>query len=136
MASGPPFSRYDTPAGINPAGTPGSPTPWTDNDQALWEKLKLRPTKVISIVGLAAAKQLLGGACILIGFALRETSQAAAQVDLFDGADASGVLVAALAVVANGNASGGVGTDGTLLRSGLFFNRISGTWQGGIWVKT
>jgi hypothetical protein len=123
-----------------PPGAAVPPPPSTfpfggDPDQALWDKLKARPTKYISVVALAAGKAIFTGACIIIGFAFRETAQGAAWADLFDGADSTGNLVGSIAMVAAGGVAGGVGTDGVLCKSGVFFARGSGTWQGGMWVK-
>jgi hypothetical protein len=121
-------------AGIAPA-PPGGRDYSAHRDQALWDQLRGRPLINIPVVGLAAAKQVYAGACLLVGWALRETAAGAATADIWDGADTTGELVASLAMVAAGGAVGGPGADGVLCLSGVFFNRLSGTWQGSIWIK-
>jgi hypothetical protein len=75
-------------------GVGGPPSP-DSRLTALWQRIDSQPSIPIPIPATAASVKLLTQACILTGWSLRETtSLSGLQVEFFDGADTTGVLVA------------------------------------------
>ena len=83
----------------------------------------------------AVSASLTTRPCLFFGWSVRETAGAAATVELYDGSNATGRFVAAIALAANG-AETDPGPDGGLLcESGLYLNVVSGSAKVSAWLK-
>lgn len=78
---------------------------------------------------------ILGPACLLVGYSIRETAGAAATVEFYSGADNTGELVAQSALAANGFDTQVISEEGVLCDGGLAVRGVLGTVKGTAWVK-
>lgn len=77
----------------------------------------------------------IGGHVVLWGFAVEETTgTTAAKVDLFDGADTTGLLAIPLALAPGESTSDGPWARGIHFRQGLVSRLTSGTVTGSLYV--
>lgn len=77
-----------------------------------------------------------GGPTTLCGWSLRNTSAAAvAQIDLYDGADATGQLVATITLAANESTRDYLPQPGVTCRRGVYVNIVAGAVAGAVWVS-
>lgn len=104
-------------------------------DLGLLETLRERPAVPLSFVGQGGPQRLLGGPCLLVGGAIRNTGAARDDLNLFDGSDAGGIPAGAVGLIANGGAVWGPSDDGLFCRSGLSVTQTVGTISGALWVK-
>lgn len=80
---------------------------------------------------------VLGGPLLLFGWSLREsTGTAPAQLDVYDGADATGQLVATITLIANESTRDYPSMPGVLCRRGLFVNAVAGSVAGVLWAAS
>lgn len=77
-----------------------------------------------------------GGPTALCGWSLRNTSAAAAaQIDLYDGADATGQLVATITLAASESTRDYLPSPGVTCRRGVYADAVSGSVAGAVWVS-
>lgn len=77
-----------------------------------------------------------GGPIWLAGWSLRNTSSsAAAQIDLYDGADATGQLVATITLAASESTRDYLPSPGVTCRRGVYADAVSGSVAGAVWVS-
>ena len=80
---------------------------------------------------------VLGGPALLFGWSLRESTGAApAQLDVYDGADQTGQLVATITLTAGQSTRDWLGLPGLYCRRGLYVNAVSGSVTGVLWAAT
>lgn len=78
----------------------------------------------------------VGGRLLLMGFGVKEsTGAAAAEVDLFDGKDVTGQLVAPVTLTAGQGRTDYYGPGGVLLERGYFPNLLAGAVTGAVYLK-
>ena len=78
---------------------------------------------------------VLGGPLLLFGWSLRESTGAApAQLDVYDGADATGQPVATITLIANESTRDYPGLPGITCRRGLYVNAVAGSVAGVVWA--
>lgn len=102
------------------------------------ETVSMRPHPLRSLpvgVMVAPGRQIDWGDWWLAGWSFRETTGAAvAQLDLIDGADGNGVMIASLAVAAGGSVSHTIGGHLLEVRTGLWVTVGAGSVVGALWV--
>lgn len=77
-----------------------------------------------------------GGNGLVMGWSLLETTGAAAAVvELYDGQDAGGQLVAAISLSPGQSTRDWLGPSGIETDIGLFVRVVSGTVRGAVWVR-
>lgn len=95
-------------------------------------------TAPVVAVGVPAsgAGVVAGGGTLLSGWSFRETTgAAAARVDIFDGLDAGGQLVATITLAANESTRDSLSVPGIWCRRGVFVNVVAGAVAGAVWVS-
>lgn len=99
-----------------------------------WGKRAVRPIPFGPLTN--AGVTLSGRGCYLAGWSLIETTgAAAAEVDIFDGHDATGVAVAFVSMTASQSTRESLAHPGIALESGLFVVVLAGgTAKGVLWV--
>ena len=114
-------------------------TAYTADDDLVALRLALlqMPPRPLPTGTTAASKLLLNMACILTGFSFREAAgtPALVQFELFDGADATGALISAIAIAASGSVQVGQGIEGVICQQGLFLSMVAGTVRGSVWAR-
>lgn len=71
----------------------------------------------------------------LMGWSVSETTGlAAASFDLYDGLDATGIMIASIALTAGQSTRDYLGPWGIMLRTGLFLDMLTGTVKGSVWL--
>lgn len=91
--------------------------------------------EAIYVNSTLGTKTLISTAVLLTGWSVVEdTGTAKFQFALYDGPNTAGVPVAAIGAAANGDSSAGPGWPGILFRRGVYFDVISGSFYGSIWV--
>jgi hypothetical protein len=97
----------------------------------------MRPHPLLSFpvgVVVGPGKAIVTGDVYLAGWSLRETTGAAvAQVDLIDGNDATGVIIASIALAAGASESRPLGGHLMTVRNGLFVAVNAGSVTGALW---
>lgn len=79
--------------------------------------------------------KVLGSGALLYGWSLRETTGAAiAQLDVYDGADQTGQLVATVVVPAGGSVAAYLAGIGVLCRRGVYVHASAGSVAGVLWA--
>lgn len=82
-------------------------------------------------------QRVLQGAGRFCGWSLIETTGAAtAVIELYDGMDTTGQLLAVADIVGSSPTQPQLDHEGVELRIGLFLNVISGTVRGVVWCRT
>lgn len=110
-----------------PTAAPYPPPPTQDEIWPAW-----RP---VPINAPAAGLVLVGGDCLLGGWVIVEsTGAAAASVNLRDGADAGGIMIAPIRLNAGQTSDGQVPYPGVLCKGGLFLDVVAGLVLGAVWV--
>lgn len=95
-----------------------------------------RPQRTLQVPTTTTSKSLYSRAGRLVGWAFRETTgSAAAAIDLYDGADANGVLMGSIGMVANGGSVVAFGDNPHPFLEGVFLSVASGSVRGAVWVK-
>jgi hypothetical protein len=83
----------------------------------------------------SATGQVTGGEAMIVGWSFRETTgTVAATIEIFDGGDAGGQLVASISLAPGQSVRDLTGVIPVLVRSGLFLNLVSGTIRGSMWI--
>lgn len=113
---------------------PGAILPYLADDQKVWDELRLRPAKGIPINSITTGTKLIEGLCILLGWQV-VCGGTATTVDVYDGRDTTGPLIASLSLPANGNLNAAIGGEGMLLERGLYLNVTAGTLKGAAVVR-
>ena len=108
--------------------TPGSST-------SPFYELITRPTIALPVPSTNASKQLTTRPGVLCGFALASTGGAAAACRLWDGDGNTGTLIASIDCAANAGEAVGPGVDGPHFKVGLYLEVVTGSIEGGVWVK-
>lgn len=91
--------------------------------------------QALNALSSAGSGVLYKSGCAVIGWAFSETSgTAVARAELRDSSDASGVLIAAIGMVASGGNNAGPGWPGILVRNSLYLNVVAGAFNGSVWV--
>ena len=104
-------------------------------DQELWDQLRARPA-VSSTAGTFAAPKLLAhGPLILVSWQWIQNNAVATTADVYDGEDANGEFIGSIGMVASGNLNAAIGSEGVLLKIGLFLNVLTGQFRGGAIVR-
>lgn len=94
------------------------------------------PVRAVSIP-TGASGAVLGGPALLFGWSLREsTGAAAAQLDIYDGADGTGQLLATITLTAGQSTRDYPGLPGLYCARGLFVNAVAGSVAGAVWAAT
>jgi hypothetical protein len=91
------------------------------------------PARAIALTG--ADQAVYTGGAVYRGIVIRETAGAAAQVRVYDGTSAAGILLDEVAVAASAGglaASTWYGDGGIWASTGLFVDIVSGTVEGSI----
>lgn len=71
----------------------------------------------------------------LMGWSFAETTGAAAATfDVYDGLDATGILIAAITLPVGGSIQNYLGPWGIMLRTGLFLDMLTGSVKGSVWL--
>ena len=94
-----------------------------------------RPTRNIGLPPATGSKGLTTREGILCGYQIAATAGAAATCRLWDGDANSGELMASLAIPSGGSVGVGPGIDGPYFRIGLYLEVLTGSVEGGVWVK-
>lgn len=99
------------------------------------EIVRPRPLRSFPIGVIAAAgKIIVNGGVYLAGWSLRETTGAAvAQLDLIDGGDAGGVMVASIGLLAGESKVSTFGGHLLTVQNGLFVAVNAGSVTGALW---
>lgn len=100
-----------------------------------WYEIAGRPTRNIPVGPAAASKLLTSREGILCGFAIGATAGAAATGRLWDGDANTGELMASIDIPSGQCIVVGPGVDGPHFRIGLFLEVLTGSFEGGVWVK-
>lgn len=72
----------------------------------------------------------------LSGWSIRETAGAVAVVRFRDGLDATGPIRGVTSMAANGESQGPNMDEGIRFSTGLFMERVSGTYEGAVFVRS
>ena len=98
--------------------------------------VELGATPVLPVsIPLGQSGVVVNGAALLYGWSLRETTGAAtAQLDIIDGGDATGQLVATVVVPSGGSVADYLAGIGVLCRRGVFVHAVAGSVVGAVWV--
>lgn len=83
-----------------------------------------------------ATQQLFSGLCAFVGFALLETTgAAAADIEIFDGADAGGTSLAPISLSSGQSIRDFFGLDGPICSQGIAVKVSVGSVRGSIYIK-
>lgn len=94
-----------------------------------------RHASPITVAG-GGSQVSIGGNHLIMGWSLRETTGAAgAVVDIFDGQDATGQILATLSLVASESTRDWLGPDGIETDIGVFVRVNSGAVSGAVWIR-
>lgn len=85
---------------------------------------------------LSGDRLLFNRGGFLIGWSLREPSAAAAAIELRDGHDSGGQMLAAISLAASGSDTQYMGPEGIPITSGVFGHVITGAMVGALWIKS
>lgn len=118
---------------VSPA--PGSPLSYPADDQALFDALSKRPVVGIPFNIAHTTSKLVDGACLLCGVFGHETGAAVGGVDVYDGRDTTGELIASQNVASGGSVNIGPHIPGVLCKRGVTLDVQTSTIKGGIWVQ-
>lgn len=92
------------------------------------------PAIPVAITGKTGGVELIGGRCLLMGWSVDNTSAGNIPLLVYDGADASGMIVASPVVATISSNDQWFGDSGVLLNIGLFVNLGAGPWNGSFYV--
>jgi hypothetical protein len=98
----------------------------------------MRYEHAASAITVAAPGQAveIGGAQLVMGWSLRETTGAAtATVEVFDGQDTTGQLLASISLNPGQSIRDWLGPGGLETDIGVFVSVLSGSVRGAIWVR-
>lgn len=98
--------------------------------------VELGATPVLPVsIPLGQSGVVVNGAALLYGWSLRESTGAAgAQLDIIDGGDATGQLVATITLTAGESTSDYLAGIGILCRRGVYVHAVSGSVAGAVWI--
>jgi len=88
------------------------------------------PARAIALSG--ADQAVYTGGAIYRGIVLRETAAAPAQVRVYDGTSAAGILLDDVALAASASASTWYGDGGIWASTGIFVDIVTGTVEGSL----
>lgn len=94
-----------------------------------------RPIVPVPFAPATATGLVTGLACWLVGWSFRETAGVAAAVDLFEGSDATGPLLAAIGLQGNAPNVSSWGPQGIPARSGIFLRLTTGAARGVVYIR-
>jgi hypothetical protein len=100
-----------------------------------WETLRRSPTIYVPVVSLTASKTLTQGAGILVGWAFGTSSASISGCRFIDGTSDTGAYMATIIVPASSDNVLFLGEHGPVFSTGLRLNFLTGTMDGGVWVK-
>lgn len=93
-----------------------------------------RRVQTLPILARTTDLNAIGRGTLLLGFSFIEsTGVASAEVDILDGNDANGALVAAVSLQAGQSTRDTFGTHGVYCQSGPFLHVVSGSIRGALW---
>ena len=93
------------------------------------------PAQSVAIPTTTTDVQILGGMCLLMGWAFVETTgSAAATFDLYDGVGSGGQLVAPLSLSSGQSTRDLMTGSGIEIRGGLFLDMLTGSIKGAVWL--
>ena len=113
----------------------GGMLPYPADDQQMWDELSARPIVGIPFNIAHVTTKVVEGPCILVAVFAHETGAAAGGVDVYDGRDTTGQLVASQNVPSGGSVAIGPHQPGLLCRRGLTLDVATSTIKGGVWVQ-
>jgi hypothetical protein len=94
-----------------------------------------RRLRLIPVPTTTADTQVVNTECRLIGFTFAETTDSAvAEVQLFDGHDENGVLVAPIKIASGASMLSNCGLSGWPITAGIYLEVLSGSVQGSITI--
>lgn len=105
------------------------------DDQQMWDELSARPIVGIPFNIAHVTKLVVEGPCILVAIFAHETGAAAGALDVYDGRDTTGQLVASQNVASGGSVAIGPHQPGLLCRRGITLDVTTSTIKGGVWVQ-
>lgn len=91
-----------------------------DSERALEARLTRLAAQPFSVNGLAANTLIISGRCVLMGWALVNTSAAPIVIEFYDGQDTKGTECGALRMAATSDDHQQFGPDGIVCEIGLF----------------
>lgn len=98
-----------------------------------WRHLGL-PATWVPIPGGTQTGLMIGGRCLLLGWAVMNAISSSQQMFLRDGTDASGPVVVPMTLPSFGNSYEWLGDKGVLFEIGVFGSFTGGAWQGAVFV--
>lgn len=95
----------------------------------------LPPARTVPIATTTTDEKLVGGASILTFYNFTETTgSASAEVELYDGDDATGALIVNVTLNQGESTRDPLPKPGLGCRQGLFLNVVSGSIKGSVWI--
>lgn len=102
-----------------------------------WEWLEYAsqlPAKAVPLVGQAAGTLIFGGRCILAGASVFNNATTSGGINLLDGTDSKGQIVALLPLAANSGFTADIAPNGVLMEIGVFVTVSTANITGSIYV--
>jgi hypothetical protein len=96
---------------------------------------RFTPNAIPITVPTTVSAAVVGPACVVLGWSLRETTGAApATVEVWDGQDTTGQLIATISLLAGQSTRDWLGPQGVITTRGLFVSIVAGAIKGAIWA--
>jgi hypothetical protein len=97
----------------------------------------LPPAQPTTILTTTTSRQIVSGACVIVGWSFVEPTNAApAAFELWDGTSAAGDIITTITLVTNESTRDLVGVQGLLVENGVYLSVLSGTVRGSLWFVT